>query len=266
MPEAARQTDDHTCPLVEPGPKPHVGGPVLPPCCPTVLIESCASARIGDRASCKAPLDTLAQGSSSVLVGGLPASRKTDGTSHGGIIIGGASDVFIGGNVVTLKIAGDEQFAKDLQQALSTILATRSGIEWLRQMGINGRTVMFEPLSDPNGYCRAHNSADSKNGIGTDSTIAWNPSHHTTDPLLPGKQGSPGSNVILAHEMVHALHNANGDNRNGPSDQFPGQSGSSQRNEERSTVGTAGSIVQPDGTSKSTVRQPNGTFEIKNSF
>ena len=40
MPPAARVGDMHTCPMVTPGtpPIPHVGGPVLPPGCPTVLI------------------------------------------------------------------------------------------------------------------------------------------------------------------------------------------------------------------------------------
>ena len=40
MPPAARITDMHTCPMVTPGlpPIPHVGGPILPAGCPTVLI------------------------------------------------------------------------------------------------------------------------------------------------------------------------------------------------------------------------------------
>ena len=37
MPPAARITDMHTCPMFD-GPKPHVGGPILPPGKPTVLI------------------------------------------------------------------------------------------------------------------------------------------------------------------------------------------------------------------------------------
>ena len=34
---AARMNDPHVCPMVT-GVVPHVGGPILPPCCPTVLI------------------------------------------------------------------------------------------------------------------------------------------------------------------------------------------------------------------------------------
>ena len=67
MPPAARVGDMHTCPMVEPGPVPHVGGPILPPCCPTVII------------------------------GGMPAARLGDPTVHGGVIVVGFPTVIIGG-------------------------------------------------------------------------------------------------------------------------------------------------------------------------
>src|SRR6185295_14567661 len=51
MPPAARLTDMHTCPMVT-GLVPHVGGPILPPCCPTVLIGGLPAARMGDMATC----------------------------------------------------------------------------------------------------------------------------------------------------------------------------------------------------------------------
>lgn len=40
MPNAARLTDMHTCPMQTPGlpPVPHVGGPIIGPGVPTVLI------------------------------------------------------------------------------------------------------------------------------------------------------------------------------------------------------------------------------------
>ena len=49
MPPAARVTDMHTCPKVEPGPVPHVGGPVLPAGEPTVLIGFMPAARVTDK-------------------------------------------------------------------------------------------------------------------------------------------------------------------------------------------------------------------------
>jgi uncharacterized Zn-binding protein involved in type VI secretion len=87
MPPAARLTDMHACPLVT-GTVPHVGGPILPPCCPTVLIGGLPAARVSDLATCVGPVDVIALGSFTVLIGGMPAARLGDLTAHGGVIVG----------------------------------------------------------------------------------------------------------------------------------------------------------------------------------
>jgi len=97
MPPAARISDFHTCPMVNPGPSPHVGGPVLPPGCPTVLIEGLPAARVTDMASCAGPPDIIVAGSGTVLIGGMPAARIGDATAHGGTIVAGSATVMIGG-------------------------------------------------------------------------------------------------------------------------------------------------------------------------
>jgi len=96
MPLAARLTDMHTCPMVTVL-VPHVGGPILPPCCPTVLIGMLPAARVGDMALCVGPPDVIAMGSSSVIIGGQPAARLGDMTVHGGVIVMGCPTVIIGG-------------------------------------------------------------------------------------------------------------------------------------------------------------------------
>ena len=67
MQPAARLTDMHVCPMVTPGvpPIPHVGGPIVSPGAPTVLI------------------------------GGLPAARMGDSCAHGGTIVLGCFTVLI---------------------------------------------------------------------------------------------------------------------------------------------------------------------------
>lgn len=65
MPFPARTGDMHICPMFN-GPQPHVGGPVNPPGCPTVLIA------------------------------GMPAARVGDMTAHGGTIVMGAPTVMTG--------------------------------------------------------------------------------------------------------------------------------------------------------------------------
>lgn len=97
MPPAARITDFHSCPMVDPSGVPHVGGPVLPPGEPTVLIEGMPAARLGDMATCTGPPDTIIAGSSSVLIAGTPAARLGDSTAHGGTIAAGSATVMIGG-------------------------------------------------------------------------------------------------------------------------------------------------------------------------
>jgi uncharacterized Zn-binding protein involved in type VI secretion len=75
---------------------PHVGGPILPPCCPTVLIGMLPAARVTDMATCVGPPDIIVKGSFTVLIGNLPAARITDMTAHGGIIILGHIPTIIG--------------------------------------------------------------------------------------------------------------------------------------------------------------------------
>lgn len=96
MPLAARISDMHTCPILNPNGSPHVGGPILPPGEPTVLIGGLPAARVGDMATCAGPPDTIITGSFSVLIGGLPAARMGDSTAHGGVIIIGCPTVIIG--------------------------------------------------------------------------------------------------------------------------------------------------------------------------
>ena len=93
---AARVSDMHTCPMVT-GVVPHVGGPILPPGCPTVLIASLPAARATDQATCVGPPDVIAKGSGTVLIGKMPAARMGDSTGHGGVIVLGAPTVLIGG-------------------------------------------------------------------------------------------------------------------------------------------------------------------------
>ncbi|GMG84056.1 PAAR domain-containing protein [Paralimibaculum aggregatum] len=93
---AARISDPHVCPMVT-GIVPHVGGPILPPGVPTVLIACIPAANVGTMATCTGPPDTIVKGSTSVLTGGKPQARLTDMTSHGGIIVMGAPTVMVGG-------------------------------------------------------------------------------------------------------------------------------------------------------------------------
>ncbi|KAF2341846.1 PAAR domain-containing protein [Flavobacterium tistrianum] len=99
MPPAARLTDFHQCPMVTPGvpPVPHVGGPIVGPCAPTVLIGGLPAAKVGDTLVCVGPPDSIIKGSATVMICGMPAARMGDSTAHGGSIMLGAFNVMIGG-------------------------------------------------------------------------------------------------------------------------------------------------------------------------
>ncbi len=95
---AARIGDMHTCPMVTPGvpPVPHVGGPVIGPGVPTVLIGGMPAAVMGDMCTCVGPPDSIVLGSTGVFIGGKPAARMGDMCAHGGAITMGCPTVLIG--------------------------------------------------------------------------------------------------------------------------------------------------------------------------
>jgi uncharacterized Zn-binding protein involved in type VI secretion len=273
----------HICPMVTPGtpPVPHVGGPIIPPCSPNVITGFMPQARVTDMCVCVGPPDTIVKGSITVLVNGLQAARIGDLTVHGGSITTGYPTVLIGdvggggasapsplvlapflsalsndlaliaelakiatGLSSAIKIDGSPQFKAQALVALAKILSTPSGREWLAQMEANGQTVTIRQGGPGENTCAPLNDAAARDGTGSDSTIMWDPDTTTLDGFPPDVANC-GNDTILFHEMVHGMHNANGDHRNGPTESFAGQNGGSQRGEERSTVGTSPNVPQP---------------------
>jgi uncharacterized Zn-binding protein involved in type VI secretion len=85
--------------MVTPGvpPIPHVGGPIVGPCVPTVLIGFLPAAVVTDQCICVGPPDVIIRGSATVMIGYKPAARMGDNTVHGGVIVGGCPTVIVGG-------------------------------------------------------------------------------------------------------------------------------------------------------------------------
>ena len=95
MPPAATLTMMHTCPMADVL-VPHVGGPIVGPGEPTVLIGGLPAARVTDMCVCVGPPDSITSGSATVLIGGLPAAYMGSQTAHGGIVVMGVPNVMIG--------------------------------------------------------------------------------------------------------------------------------------------------------------------------
>lgn len=104
MPPAARISDMHTCPMVNPGPVPHVGGPDISGS-PNVITGYLPQARVTDSLICVPAIDKIAAGSPTVIVNNLQAARLGDSTVHGGKIVAGCPTVIIGesGQGATLR-------------------------------------------------------------------------------------------------------------------------------------------------------------------
>jgi uncharacterized Zn-binding protein involved in type VI secretion len=117
MPPAARVTDMHVCPKIEPGPVPHVGGPLLPAGEPTVLIGFMPAARKGDMAVCVGPPDSISQGEPTVLIGNQPAARLGDSMEHGGMIAVGCPTVLIGSSAQSDALRTDLPFCEECERA-----------------------------------------------------------------------------------------------------------------------------------------------------
>ncbi|MEQ8790296.1 MAG: PAAR domain-containing protein [Pirellulaceae bacterium] len=95
MPPASRITDMQVCPMVDVL-VPHVGGPIIGPGAPTVLIGEMPASCEGDMAVCVGPPATIVLGLPVVLIEGRPATFLGSMTDHGGDVITGFPMVEIG--------------------------------------------------------------------------------------------------------------------------------------------------------------------------
>jgi hypothetical protein len=257
----------HVCPLPVPIP-PHGPGFVTRGS-DTVKIGNLPAARLGDQVyeACGGP-DPIVQGCPTVVIGDSGSGGAGGAGGGGGFVPAPPSllqqladflhNLFAGPNDQRIRfgssivIEGSPEFQARTLAALAELAATPSGREILQNIENSGHTVTIQETGDANGYCQAEGSdADTRDpSRGTDSTVSWNPTHQTTDASDP-VTGTPGSTVILGHELIHAMHNATGTNGNGPYDSYDTQSGSSARGEERSTVGEGGtSVTAPDGSTQ----------------
>lgn len=222
MPPAARITDMHVCPMVT-GVVPHVGGPILPPCQPTVLIGGLPAARVTDMATCVGPPDVIVMGSPTVLIGNLMAARIGDPTAHGGVIVLGCPTVIIGeagaagGPVVVapggpvqlgaIVITGTPAFQGQVLSDLAAIRNTTTGGKLLNSINSSGKTVTIQETASGNACGYSNPSARFSGGSGTDVTVSYNSKNRT---IGAEKWETRPPAIGLAHELCHAEQAAHG--------------------------------------------------------
>jgi uncharacterized Zn-binding protein involved in type VI secretion len=239
---AARVTDLHTCPMVT-GIVPHVGGPILPPCSPTVLVGMLPVARLGDMATCVGPPDVIAMGASTVLTNGLPTVRLMDLTVHGGVITApGEPTVLIGdpafGLPLNIKIDGPPDFENKTIRDLYELSTTPSGADLIGKLGAAGEPVTIIPCPDPNNsFCSPDSQIKALFGSPTGSVIQYNPDIQLTVFDSSGTRVAEPPAVVLGHEMCHALANSDGTHKYG-TDPTPPASQPKIEEEEAQAIGT----------------------------
>jgi uncharacterized Zn-binding protein involved in type VI secretion len=264
---AARVSDMHVCPMFD-GPKPHVGGPILPPCQPNVLICGLPAARISDMATCAGPPDVIVKGASTVLIGGLPAARVLDITAHGGTIIPPcAITVLINDpsfsvpSVITLE--GSPAFMSATVRDLYYLSTLPSGAQLLARLQAAGKPIVIREFNGNNGYATPNNEADARNGTGTGSVVQYNPNFRSNVNDASGNLIPQPPQMVLGHELCHALANSEGRQQHGPDPAGPASQPDINR-EESQAIGTGSHSAQD--ISENTLRSDAGLPARDNHF
>lgn len=114
MKPAARFSDPHTCPT-------HTGGPAQSSV-HDVLINGLLAVGAGDVALCDGPTDYVTTGAELALVRGKLMARVDSHTMHGGLVVDGSPNVFVGGASGGGTVGGGEQ----AQAECAALAATRN--------------------------------------------------------------------------------------------------------------------------------------------
>lgn len=176
----------HTCPLSS-GPVPHVGGPILPPGMPTVLIGGLPAARVTDLATCVGPPDTIIKGSPTVLIGGLMAARMGDNTVHGGVIVAGNPTVLIG-DASSAASFGPAPMNLAAAQLLMDVMAAQADIAF--KFPVDGC------------YARAHLMVQRMQQMGATPGKAWTFASSNSDPLWVATPNHPDNMVSWGYHVA----------------------------------------------------------------
>ena len=237
---AARDADEHTCPRVTPAGA-HVGGPIFVAAPVQVIAEHMQAARLADFARCSGDQDVIFEGASTVLVGGLPFATRDVHTAHAGSVISSASAVEVGGPVFALPanfvVKGNAAFQNALIRDLYYLSTLPSGKALIDRLAKSGQTVVFVPgATVDNSYC-SPSDPTVVFGSPSGSTISFNPHVGLIVADANNKGIVEPPQAVLAHEMVHALNNAEG-NHSFFKDKAPPTSQPDIEEEEARAIGT----------------------------
>ena len=83
----------HICPMIDPGPRPHIGGPIVSTQQSFVTVEGVPIATVGDACLCTGvpTTDKITGGSVVASIDGKKIARLGDQCAHGGKLLQGVS-------------------------------------------------------------------------------------------------------------------------------------------------------------------------------
>jgi uncharacterized Zn-binding protein involved in type VI secretion len=249
---AAGAADIHVC--ATPLPLPPHGPGVIIDGSQTVLINGLPACRQGDTIiEAVGPPNKVAMGLPTVLIGDAGGGGGGLGEGAGAGAPAGAAGAAAGAGVGTgttygtaIKLEGDEAFRNATIADLDKIKSTPTGKAMLEALEKSGKTVTIKPTTGGNGVTGlssgAFKNVDGTKGTGSGSTVSYNPKKKKIGNKRWEKRPPA---VGLAHELVHAVHAANGDISTKPvkNDSKPDPSNpkayATEKEEEVRTVGIA---------------------------
>jgi len=264
---ACRVTDLHLCPAVTVV-VPHFGGPAYAAAPVTVVAEGLPALRLADFATCLGPPDVAFEGAATVLVGGLPWVGRFHKTAHGGITVLAASTVTVGDPTFALPpqvtIRGPSSFQNQVIRDMFLLYNTPSGKRMWDRIEAADQPITIVPESDPhNSFAAANDVDDATHGRPTGSTVRYNPAVAIFVYDSAGNKISEPPQVVLGHEMVHAIDNAEGHQYTG-TDPRPPASQPNIEEEEAAAIGTGSH--SGDSLSENTIRNDLGLARRDNHY
>jgi hypothetical protein len=137
------------------------------------------AARVGDSLVCfGGPPDSISQGESTVIIGGMPAARLGDSTSHGGVLVAGCPTVIIGSSA----------------QAQTVIVAAQNGTPFCEECAKRAESAANHPPP-------------------SESVAGTNASTHTgiQQPPPPEPSSTPASAVPPVPAVTEVPYKTHGD-------------------------------------------------------
>ncbi|MFO0553851.1 MAG: M91 family zinc metallopeptidase [Polyangiaceae bacterium] len=201
--------DKHSCSM-------HSGFLLVPVPPAKFLVDSVFLAiRLGDWGFCAENPNVVMEGAATFTICGLPVAREGDAMVHGGgKILSGSPNMLIGGPTFALPpnltISGDSKYSSAVVRDLYFLSTTKTGAALLDRIAAHGKKVEIDN-NTTTGHCTVGDgsaAAASAMAAGQpqDSTIHYDPFKkdtqiHTAD----GRQPCPPQ-VVLGHELGHAVH------------------------------------------------------------